>query len=212
VNAVLAGLQYLPSVVYFARAHQAGILMLEQCENYQKRTWRNRTAILGRHAPLSLTVPLARGKHEQQPIREVRIAYDADWPRAHLRSIRMSYGRTPFFADVMADLAPILLANHAYLWDLNFQLLEWALDLLDLPTELHLSGIYQPPFPDLSVDMRPGIPAGQSPPDGAMIPAYMQVQRLDGTFQPDLSILDVLFHLGPGAGDYVDRYARLLRE
>jgi hypothetical protein len=40
----------------------------------------------------------------------------------------------------------------------------------------------------------------------------MQVQRLDGTFQPDLSILDVLFHLGPGAGDYVDRYARLLRE
>ena len=30
----------------------------------------------------------------------------------------------------------------------------------------------------------------------------MQVQRLDGAFQPDLSILDVLFHLGPGAADY----------
>src|SRR5690606_18971196 len=111
MSLVLAGLQYLPSVVYFVRAHQAGILMLEQCENYQKRTWRNRTAILGRNEPLYLTVPLARGKHEQQPIREVRIAYDADWPRAHLRSIRMTYGRTPFFADVMADLAPILLAN-----------------------------------------------------------------------------------------------------
>jgi hypothetical protein len=212
VNVVLAGLQYLPSVVYFVRAHQAGILMLEQCENYQKRTWRNRTAILGRHDPLPLTVPLARGKHEQQPIREVRIAYDADWPRTHLRSIRMTYGRTPFFGDVMADLAPILLANHPFLWDLNLALLEWALDILDLPTELQLSVMYQPPLPDPSADMRPGIPPGQAPPDGVMVPTYLQVQRLDGAFQPDLSILDVLFHLGPGAGDYVDRYARLLRE
>ncbi len=57
-----------------------------------------------------------------------------------------------------------------------------------------------------------GYPGRQALPEGTKTPTYMQVQRLDGTFQPDLSILDVLFHLGPGAGDYVDRYARLLRE
>jgi hypothetical protein len=212
VNLVLAGLQYLPSVVYFARAHQAGNLVLEQFETYQKRSWRNRTAIQGRKDPLYLTVPLARGKHEQQPIREVSIAYDADWPRAHLRSIRMAYGRTPFFADVMADIPGILLAHHKYLWDLNWTLLEWALDIIGLPIHLSISATYQPLLPDRSVDLRPGIPAGQALPEGTKTPTYMQVQRLDGTFQPDLSILDVLFHLGPGAGDYVDRYARLLRE
>lgn len=210
MSSCLAGLQFLPPVAYFARACHHGQLVIEQHEHYQKRSWRNRTAIQGPETPLFLTIPLEKGKNEQQPIRSVHIAYDPDWPRQHLQAFRTVYGRTAFFGDLFPDLALIFGKRHARLWDLNIELLEWTLDLLALDIRFSLSDTYLRTGPTDAEDIRGGIPAGGFPEVFAGIPAYPQVLRPGRSFQPNLSILDVLCHLGPGAGDYTRRFARAL--
>jgi len=206
----LAGLQYLPPVAYFARALHHGALSVEQCEHYQKRSWRNRTAIQGPHAPLFLTVPLGQGKNEQQPIRSVRIAYERDWVRQHLQAIRTAYGRTAFFSELFPDLERILGSRPALLWELNLELLTWSLDLLSLDIPLSLTNTYDRALAPGVEDLRAGIAAGSQAGDPEALPVYPQVLRTGGSFQPNLSILDVLCHLGAGAGDHVRRYARAL--
>lgn len=198
----LAGLQYLPPVSYFAAASLAGVIVLEQQENYQKRTWRNRTAILGSSEPLHLTVPLAAGKNEQEPIRKVRIATGDPWARRHLQSIRTAYGRAPFFSAVFPELEAILQQRHMHLWSLNEILLNWSFDLLKLSVEIRLSDTFTCPGTEPH-DGRSGLAPGTGSAPMEFFPSYPQILRPGLPFQPNLSVLDVLCHLGPMSGSYI---------
>lgn len=56
----IAGIQYIPSIEYFAHWLQHGLLTIEHHEHFQKRTWRNKTAILGPDTPLIPYCSLAK--------------------------------------------------------------------------------------------------------------------------------------------------------
>ncbi len=208
----VAGNQYLPCVEYFARWMYHGKLLLEAHEHYQKRTWRNKTAILGANLPVYLTVPLTKGKHQQMPVRLVRIAYEEPWTNVHIRSLQTAYGQTAFGEEVLSGIFKILEDRPEFLWTLNLSCLSWITDLLkgtwiwEETSTFHLQ--YTPEIPDF----RAGIAVGQAEGSPLDLPQYAQVLRLGKTHQPNLSILDVLCHLGPGAGEYVARYAHKLYE
>lgn len=208
----VAGIQYLPSVEFFARWLYHGTLLLEAHEHYQKRTWRNKTAILGPDLPVYLTIPLTKGKHQQMPIQQVQIAYDEPWINVHRRSLQTAYGQTAFGEEVLAGIQAILAEKHTHLWTLNLSCLTWATDLLSGTWSWEETTAFQRQYaPDIA-DFRTGIAAGQVQDPPLDLPQYAQVQRLGKTHQPNLSILDVLCHLGPGAFDYVTRYAHKLYE
>lgn len=205
MKACIAGCQYLPPASYFAQWRHCESLTLEQYENYQKRTWRNRTAILGRGEPLYLTVPLRKGKHEQLPIREVRISYDTDWPSLHLRSIAAAYGKTAFFEEVMAALEPLLHKRFDTLWELNLSTLEaitallpekWLFDFSEQWT-----GIYPEGYTDLRYGVSPGISGAPSD-----YPSYPQIHQGESHHVYNLSIIDALCHLGPASSNYLSRW------
>src|SRR4029078_4734922 len=99
MNSCVAGLQYLPSIEYFAHWLFHGSLIIEKHENYPKRTWRNKTAILGAKQALILSVPLQKGKNQHMPITEVKISYDEPWHRIHMHSLQAAYGKTAFFNE-----------------------------------------------------------------------------------------------------------------
>src|SRR5664279_4989069 len=100
MTSCVAGLQYLPSIEYFAHWLHHKTFIIEQYEHYQKRTWRNKTAILGPHQPLFLSVPLRKGKNQGKQITQVEISYDEHWPRIHLGSIQSAYGKTAFYGEL----------------------------------------------------------------------------------------------------------------
>ena len=208
----IAGIQYIPSIEYFAHWLHHGLLTIEQHEHFQKRTWRNKTAILSSDEPLHLTVPLRKGKHQQKLISEVHIAYDEAWINMHLRSLKTAYGKTAYFDEVYSGFKDILMLKYERLWDLNMSCLQYITTLLGGRWELELSNEYLLQYPMDVLDLRAGVTGGESLKKKDELPSYQQIQRLHETHLPNLSIFDVLCHLGPETKSYLARYANKLYE
>jgi hypothetical protein len=210
ITGCIAGCQYMPSVEYFAHWLHHGHLLIEACENFQKRSWRNRTAITGRDEPHYLTIPLRKGKHQQLPIRQVEIAFEEDWAKQHYHSLQTSYGKTAFGDEVLAGLFDMYSSPSETLWEFNWQMMEYLISLLPGSWPYTITDDYIHNYPLSATDLRAGIAAGSSHMPLHQIPMYQQVIRLHKPFQPNLSILDALCHLGPHTTDYLKHYASLL--
>lgn len=206
----IAGLQYLPSVEFFAHWLHCEALLVEKYEHYQKRTWRNKTGILGQQGLQLLSIPLQKGKNQHMPITDVKIAYDTSWERNHMHSIRTAYGKTAFFNEFENDIESIYKNKYTFLWDLNLQFMQWVTSYFPGEWKIEYTQTYQAiPSSEIS-DLRHGIPAGIASVGAARIPEYEQIHRFSNSHLPNLSILDVLCHLGPGTMDYLNRYAHAL--
>lgn len=206
----IAGTQYFPSVEYYAHWHHHGHLTLEACEHYQKRSWRNKTAILGASVPIPLTIPLRKGKHQQMRITDVLISYDEPWPHIHLESFKSVYGKSPFFDEVLPALEEIFQYPYETLWALNLSCYEKVSSLLKGEWLLNCSTEYQKVYPSSITDLRAGIPAGKGLSPAHHPLSYAQVQRIGKPHQANLCILDALCHLGPETTEYLSRYAQVL--
>lgn len=172
-------------------------IRIEQYDHYQKRSFRNKCIINSANGNLCLTVPLKKGKHEQQKTKDVKIAYYENWPRLHLQSLRSSYGKSPFFDYYFPIVERILTSRPRYLIELNLKTIKMVQEVLSFSLSTNLSLAYYPSntykfdFRDLI-----GIRNYQNHPD-IMVPNYPQVFIDRWGFLPNLSILDLLFCQGP---------------
>ncbi len=210
MSGCIAGCQYIPSIEYFAHWLHHGTLVIEAHEHYQKRTWRNKTAILGPEKPLIMSVPLKKGKHHQMPITEVEVSYDESWHRVHFNGIQTAYGKSAFYGEIESDLQNIFSSTPLKLWDLNFAFIRLFISLIPGSWLFELTSHHEAKPTSGVIDLRGGVPAGFTSIPNQRIPVYQQVQRLKKPHFPNLSILDVLCHLGPGTRDYLIRYASQL--
>ena len=198
----------MPSVEYFAHWLHHDTMTIEACEHYQKRTWRNRTAILSPSDPLMLTIPLQKGKHQQLPIQEVRIAYDEPWMNKHVQALQTAYGKTAFGDEILDGILPIVQFGTEKLWDFNLSCLNFIISLLPGKWDYGFTQEFEKIYPNNVRDLRNGVPAGTT--SLQLINGYLQVQRMGQPFQPNLTILDVLCHLGPNTSEYLHTYAAKL--
>ncbi len=206
----VVGCQYIPSIEFFAHWLHHGEILFEAHEHYQKKSWRNRTAILSPGKPNYLSVPLRKGKHQKTSIRDVEISYDEDWPRIHFNAVQTAYGKTAFFHEIESDLKSILYAGNEKLWDLNLQLIQLMTQLIPGQWNYKFTEAYERIVQDSLADIRYGIPAGISITEKQSFPSYQQVNRLNRPHLLNLSILDALCHLGPELRNYLERYAQIL--
>ncbi|MEM9823060.1 MAG: WbqC family protein, partial [Bacteroidota bacterium] len=194
-------LHYLPNLQYFSKLIHHDQVCLEQWENYRKGSYRNRCYIAGANGPLRLSIPLKKGKNEQQSIREVQIAYEEPWASHHWTSIRSAYGNAPFFDHYAEQLQPIFAKQWTYLFDFNWQLLEAICSIIGIAIDkLQTTSTYDKTVPSPLLDFRNGIH-----PKAHLRKAdphfenkkYPQVFEEKTGFLPNLSILDLLFCTGP---------------
>jgi hypothetical protein len=198
---VLLETQYWPSVQWCATAWQADEVVLEACEHYQKGSLRNRCHLASANGPQRLSIPLVKGKHQQTPIRDVRIAYDEPWQRQHWRSIQAAYGNAPFYAHYAEQIAPFYSRRYAFLFDYNLDIQAFIMQQkLGWTGKISLSEIYQPPFEASKNRWLDGRNK-----TGARLAhdatRYPQVFEEKHGFLPHLSVLDLLFCCGKQAVD-----------
>lgn len=200
----LQSLYYLPSVSWCAAAWKSDVVHLEACENYQKGSLRNRCYIAGPNGVQRLSIPLAKGKHQQTPVREVRIAYDEPWQRQHWRSIRTAYGNAPFFEHYADELAVFYEHRFEFLFDFNLAILTHVFQKkFGWKGQFVLTEAWVPPaIPVSAADLRQAFSGEQHEWPAWFHPArYAQVFAERTGFIPNLSVLDLLFCCGKHAGE-----------
>lgn len=196
-QAILLPLYYFPPVSWFAALAESPVVCLEQREHYVKSSYRNRCHIAAVNGVQRLSIPLRKGKNQQQSIREVRIAYDENWQLQHWRAICTAYGNSPFFEHYSDILQPFYSAkNHEFLWDWNYELLLISMKILRLNKQIFLTEEYEKEPKD-KADLRAKFDPKQSQQlvDYKVI-KYPQVFEDRLGFLENLSVLDLIFCAG----------------
>ena len=201
-QAILIELQYLPPIQYFSKFFHYGQVLIEQHENYSKRSFRNRCHIATADGLRRLSIPLKKGKNEQQSIRKVQISYEEDWQKNHWSTIISAYGNAPYFEHYEHFFKPFYESKYEFLFDFNYEFLEIILKILDINSTLSLTNTFNKEADELVLDMRNQINPRQI--DGSKDPffkvvKYSQVFEEKNGFIPNLSILDLIFCTGPQA-------------
>lgn len=198
---ILLSTAYFAPVRYFSKLAVLSEGYIEQHEHFIKQTYRNRAVILGANGPISLIVPVEKGREQKIKIKDLRISYDEEWQRNHWRTIFSAYNSSPFFEYYSDELKPFFRKKYEFLFDFNQHITESLLEILDLQTKVRLTESFEQ-IPEGCLNFREKInpKAHRNVADPHFIaPMYTQVFGEKFGFMPDLSILDLLFNEGPSA-------------
>lgn len=145
-------------------------------ERWQKQTLRNRCYIDSPSGPLALTVPVVHPAPGAL-MRDVRISDHGEWRHQHWNALCSSYRQTPFFDYYEEDFRPFYEERQwTFLLDFNEALHQTLVSLLGLD-DGHLRSAL------LKSERR-------------MTPYHQMFASRHG-FLPDLSMVDLLFNMGP---------------
>jgi WbqC-like protein len=210
---------YLPWRGYFDFIDDVDLFVFYDDVQYTPRSWRNRNRIKTASGPRWITVPVL---HERATkIDEARLVDDQRWAEKHVRAITLAYQRAPHFTRYAEPLFAILRGGHATISELNVALVRWVMGELGIRTELRRSGDLA--LPDdrdadklerpLRILTRLGATAYLAGPtakpytDRERFRAagvalefksydYPDYPQLHGPFEPQVSVIDLLFQCG----------------
>ena len=215
---------YIPWKGYFDIIHDVDIFVFYDEVQYTRRDWRNRNQIKTPQGVQWLSVP-TNGTQEMR-ICDVEIC-DDNWGRKHWETLRHAYGKAPHFRDY-ADFFEEVYLRRTWrkLSELNQTLLkEISTRFLGIQTrfvsdqDLHAEGTKQERL--LSILKHLGADAYLSGPAARsyITPAafaevgieltyknyagYPEYPQLYPPFRHDVTILDMLFHLGKATPDTI---------
>ena len=152
-------------------------IFIEAHENFQKQTLRTRCRIATANGVQTLTVPVSGSGS----IKDIKISDHNNWRHLHWQALSSAYGSSPFFEYYADDIAPFFEKKWDFLFDYNLEITHKMCELLDIHTEIRLTEEYQGCTRNQVNDCKP----------------YYQVFKSRHGFLPDLSILDLLFNMGP---------------
>ena len=204
-SSVLVELHFFPCIAYFVYMHQAEWFIIEQHENFQKQSYRNRCFILGANKVQSLTVPVEKGR-KGRPVRDVRIDYTQNWQQEHWHTLQSAYGKSPYYAYFEEEFRKIYARQPVYLWDLNWAILTKCRELLQLQDKMVVLSDQFEKRPSGAInDLRSTFKARKSAFQENLSYASPYVQVFGNKFVKNLSVIDVLFCEGMNAKSVIMR-------
>lgn len=205
MDVILTSAYFAPLAWYVPMAMGANVCV-EQRDHFVKQTFRNRCIITGPNGKQVLTVPVEKNPKGKTAMRDVRISDHGNWRHLHWNALESSYGKSPFFEYYADDLRPFYEHKWDYLIDYNEALQEKMFELLDIEVKtcrtIHFATL--PNKDDASTVLHEGFNdlrhlAEPSALLNLPFKPYYQVFASRHGFTPHLSIVDLLFNMGPEA-------------
>ena len=191
---------YLGPVQQYCKLFQYPEVHLETAENYLKQTFRNRCTIAVPDGELALSIPTVKPNTLKCPMRDIRISDHGNWRHLHWNAIESAYNHTPFFEYYKDDFRPFYEKKYEFLVDFNEELCHLICSLIDIQPDMARTTEYRTEFTPNEADFRERIHPKKdfSLEDTEFSPQpYYQVFQERLGFLPNLSIIDLLFNMGP---------------
>lgn len=196
-----------PAISWWANIINADKLLLDGYEHFEKMTYRNKFRISGANNPIQLSVPVTGGREQRKAMRDVAIHNQEKWQIQHWRTLVSVYRQSPFWEYYEPSLEVLYGNQYTLLTDFNKASILWCIKQLKLAIPVNDSVSYQSAY-NGATDLRQLKPAKKEA--LANFPKYYQVFEDRIGFQPDLSILDLLFSEGPNTLNWMKERSPLL--
>jgi len=217
---------YIPWKGYFDLIASVDTFILYDDMQYTKRDWRNRNKIKTPSGLTWLSVPVkVKGKYLQK-INEVEVS-DVSWSMTHWNQITQHYRKAAYFDDIAEWLEPLYMNRSSdKLSDINRLFIEAICSYLNIDTTIrdsrefdlvgekterlaglctqigateYISGPAAKDYIDRDVFEALGIKLSWADYSG-----YKEYQQLWGSFVHSVTILDLLFNVGPESNLYMN--------
>ncbi|MDR1097735.1 MAG: WbqC family protein [Tannerella sp.] len=195
MSAVYLSTAYLAPVQYYSKLAHFDKICMETKENYSGQTFRNRCLIAAVNGIQTLTVPVEKPETLKCLTQDIRISNHGNWRHLHWNALLSAYNRSPFFAYYADDFHPFYEKPYRYLLEYNEALRTMICDFLDIHPAITHTEKYES---EVKNDFRTAIDPRYPKPDASFLSRpYYQVFRNRHGFIPNLSIVDLLFNMGP---------------
>jgi WbqC-like protein family len=207
---VIFPIVYAGNIHYFSQlkncsttrpTESSGRALFDLHEHYIKQTYRNRCTIYGANGRLDLIIPIEKGKHGHQAMKDVKISYDGNWQKMHWRSLESAYRSSPYFEYYEHEFIPFYEKKTDYLVDFNLVLHEKLNKLLDIPNHFVFTEKYAVAGENFTDERKLADPFLNLPETN--FKNYTQVFESKLEFIPNLSVIDLLVNCGPESGNYL---------
>lgn len=217
---------YIPWRGYFDAINSVDEFIILDDVQYTKRDWRNRNKIKTSIGDHWLSIPIEVKNKFHQKIKDARIS-DPDWAVKHWKTLQTNYAAAPFFKQYAAVFENLYLnKKYTLLSEVNYAFLKLVCTLLEIKTNIRHSSEFDLHEKDPSdrlltlckavgaTDYYSG-PAAKAYLDETIFAqnavrvhyfdfeGYAPYKQLHGEFMNHLSVLDLLFNVGPEAKKYL---------
>lgn len=193
--------QYFPSLEFFSLIKNENEILIDGYENFVKQTFRNRCYILSANKVLPLSVPLV-GVNKKIKTKDIKIDYVQKWQNQHWRAIMSSYNKSPYFEYYSDLIHDIIYTNHTFMIDLNHEILTFCQYALQLDLKINYSENYISNENGTMADIRSIIHPKKPFSDRKYHSPVPYRQTFGSKFASNLSIIDLIFCMGPESQKY----------
>lgn len=210
---------YLPWLGLFSKINQSDTFVFLDTVQFAKWDWSSRNKIRTPEGWIWLTVPVQSGGKHGQIFTQVKIDNSQKWKKKHLKAIKMSYSRAPFFENYYDFFEDVYEREWTYLTELDEYITRHLIDTLGIKVNfvkasdsLILEGKKSSLVLDMCLKMKADVfifgGEGQNYAnvkdfESAGVRVYFQDYRhpkysqIHGEFISNLSVVDLLFNCGP---------------
>lgn len=199
MNQIILSSAYLAPVEYYAKLFAYDKVYVERFDSYMKQTYRNRCVIASAGGPQALTIPTEKGEGAKCLMKDIRISDHGNWRHVHWNAFVAAYKHSPFFDYYADEFHRFYEKRYGFLYDFNMELCHWMCEQIDLqPVMIPTDDYVAVPegMDDYRERIHPKKVYTEADPDFSLVPYYQVFDAKQG-FQPNLSIADLLFNMGP---------------
>lgn len=199
---MLISTAYFPPILYYSWLLQNHELKVEQFETYPKQSYRNRCNILTANGLQALIVPVIKNSGIKTLSKDIKISYETPWQQLHWRSLKTAYSGSPFFLYYQDELKEFYKSKAVFLMDMNETIINLINAMMEWEVKIERTAYFE--FPN-KVSVLEDKRYSLSPKDSQKLglESYIQVFSDQFPFIENLSILDLIFNLGPEAESYL---------
>lgn len=192
---------YFPNIFSFKTIINSTNILFEVNDHYVKQTLRNRTSIHAANGKLNLSVPVKFSSTKKEKYKDIKICYDSNWQKIHLKSIESAYKNSPFYDFFEHYFINFYNKKEKFLVDLNFSSIRLIFEILEKELNCNFTNEYLEKYVDLT-DYR-SLLTNKNFNEKVDFKNYTQVFQEKNGFIENLSSIDLIFNKGLDFEDFI---------